>query len=259
MGNPIYNRKKEKSKKNITKTFIPFLCLMSTTNFISDSAYIGVLLTISSYGIGLWLNKKTGISILNPLLTSIILTTSFLVLAGISYESYNEDVNIINFFLTPSTICLAIPLYEQIHQIKKNPSAIGIGITSGVLASIFSIFGMSLLFGLDHTSYVTLLPKSITTAIGMGVSEELGGIVPVTIMSIVCTGIIGNIFAEKFLRIIKIKNPIAKGIAIGSASHVIGTSKAMEMGQTEGAMSSLAIVTSGIITVIAASVFSTLI
>ena len=108
------------------------------------------------------------------------------------------------------------------------------------------------------SAYVTLLPKSITTAIGMGVSEELGGNVPVTILVIVITGITGNIFAEKFLRLIKVREPIAKGIAIGSASHVIGTAKAMEMGQTEGAMSSLAIVTSGVLTVITASLFAQL-
>jgi putative effector of murein hydrolase len=121
-----------------------------------------------------------------------------------------------------------------------------------------SILGMVLLLGMEHQAYVTLLPKSITTAIGMSVSEELGGNVPVTILVIVLTGITGNIFAEKFLRLIKVNEPIDKGISIGSASHVIGTAKAMEMGQTEGAMSSLSIVTSGILTVLMASLFALL-
>lgn len=120
---------------------------------------------------------------------------------------------------------------------------------------MFTILALTLILKMGDEAFVTLLPKSITTAIGMGLSEELGGNVPVTIMAIIITGITGNIFAEKFLKIIKVKNPVAKGIAIGSSSHVIGTSKAMEMGKTEGAMSSLAIVTSGILTVIVASAF----
>lgn len=158
----------------------------------------------------------------------------------------------------PRTVCLAVPLYEQIEHLKRNYHAVTLGIVAGVLSSMLSILGMVLLLGMEHQAYVTLLPKSITTAIGMSVSEELEGNVPVTILVIVLTGITGNIFAEKFLRLIKVKEPIAKGIAIGSASHVIGTSKAMEMGQTEGAMSSLAIVTSGVLTVIMASLFALL-
>ena len=146
----------------------------------------------------------------------------------------------------------------EIEQLKHNSRAIGMGVTAGVLASMITVLLLVLILGMDHRAYVTMLPKSITTAIGMGVSEELGGNTPVTIMVIIITGIVGNILSERFLRIMHIKHPIAKGIAIGSAAHVIGTSKAMEMGKTEGAMSSLAIVTSGIITVVVASVFASL-
>jgi predicted murein hydrolase (TIGR00659 family) len=226
--------------------------------FLAESVYMGVMLTIGTYCIGIWLKKKTGWTLLNPLLVSIVLSICFLYATGTTYESYSEGASTISYLLTPATVCLAVPLYEQIEHLKRNYHAVTLGIVAGVLSSMLSILGMVLLLGMDHQAYVTLLPKSITTAIGMGVSEELGGNVPVTILVIVITGITGNIFAEKFLRLIKVKEPIAKGIAIGSASHVIGTSKAMEMGQTEGAMSSLAIVTSGVLTVIMASVFALL-
>lgn len=219
---------------------------------------MAVLLTIGTYGIGTWLRKKTGWALMNPLLVSIILTIAFLCLTDTPYESYASGTGIIKYMLTPATICLAVPLYEQIDQLKRNVHAVTLGIAAGVLASTFSILALVAIMGLGHISYVTLLPKSITTAIGMDLSSELGGNVPVTIITIVVTGITGNIFAEKFLHLIRVNHPIAKGIAIGSAAHVIGTSKAMEMGQTEGAMSSLSIVTSGILTVITASVFASL-
>lgn len=226
--------------------------------FLAESVYMGVMLTIGTYCIGIWLKKKTGWTLLNPLLVSIVLSICFLYATGTTYESYSEGASTISYLLTPATVCLAVPLHEQIEHLKRNYHAVTLGIVAGVLSSMLSILGMVLLLGMDHQAYVTLLPKSITTAIGMSVSEELGGNVPVTILVIVITGITGNIFAEKFLRLIKVKEPIAKGIAIGSASHVIGTSKAMEMGQTEGAMSSLAIVTNGVLTVIMASVFALL-
>ena len=227
-------------------------------NFLAESVYMGVMLTLGTYCIGIWLKKVSGWTLMNPLLVSIVLSIGFLCATGTSYESYAKGADVISYLLTPATVCLAVPLYEQIEHLKRNYHAVATGITAGVLGSMTSILGMVLLLGMDHQAYVTLLPKSITTAIGMGVSEELGGNVPVTILVIVITGITGNIFAEKFLRLIKVKEPIAKGIAIGSASHVIGTAKAMEMGQTEGAMSSLAIVTSGVLTVITASLFAQL-
>ncbi len=227
-------------------------------DFLAESVYMGVMLTLGTYCIGIWLKKVSGWTLLNPLLVSIVLSIGFLCATGTSYESYAKGADVISYLLTPTTVCLAVPLYEQIEHLKRNYHAVATGITAGVLGSMTSILGMVLLLGMDHQAYVTLLPKSITTAIGMGVSEELGGNVPVTILVIVITGITGNIFAEKFLRLIKVREPIAKGIAIGSASHVIGTAKAMEMGQTEGAMSSLAIVTSGVLTVITASLFAQL-
>lgn len=227
-------------------------------DFLLSSVYLGVLLTLGTYAIGIWLRRLTGLGIFNPLLVATLLSIAILSLADLPYSAYAVGATPISYLLTPATICLAVPLYEQIEQLKRNSRAITLGVTAGVLASMITILLLVVILGMDHRAYVTMLPKSITTAIGMGISEELGGNTPVTIMVIIITGIVGNILSERFLRIMRIKHPIAKGIAIGAAAHVIGTSRAMEMGKTEGAMSSLAIVTSGIITVVVASVFASL-
>ena len=152
-------------------------------------------------------------------------------------------------------MCLAVPLYRQMNLLKKNIKAVVLGIVSGVLASLVSVLALAWLFGLSHEEYVTLLPKSITTAIGMGVSEELGGIVTITVAVIIITGVLGNMIAEAVCRIARINEPIAKGLALGTSAHAIGTAKAMEMGEVEGAMSSLAIAVAGLLTVVGASVF----
>ena len=153
---------------------------------------------------------------------------------------------------------LAIPLYEQFELLKQNVAAIFAGLISGVLTSVICVLVLSLLFHFDHAQYVTLLPKSITTAIGMGISEELGGYVTITVAVIIITGIIGNVLAETICRVFKIEEPVAKGIAIGSSAHALGTAKALELGEIEGAMSSLSIAVAGILTVIAAPIFATL-
>lgn len=223
---------------------------------LENSVFFGVLVSLGSYGIGMWLKRKTGLSLMTPLFVAITLVICILLLFNIDYPTYKRGADVISYMLTPATICLAVPLYQQVEQLKKNYKAVLAGVTSGVLSSLVSILILAMLFHLDHATYVTFLPKSITTAIGIGVSEELGGCVAVTVVVIIVTGVIGNIFAEKFLRLIKIEEPIAKGIAIGSASHAVGTSKAMEMGAVEGSMSSLSIVVCGIMTVIGASIFA---
>ncbi len=223
---------------------------------IDNSVYIGVLISLASYALGVWLRKKTGLSFFNPLLVSIILVILFLSVSGINYSTYAESADYISFLLTPATICLAVPLYEQFKLLKKNWKAVVAGIVSGVVSSLVCIFLMALLFRFDHQTYVTFLPKSITTAIGMGVAEELGGYVSLAVVVIVITGVLGNVIAEAVLKLFKIEEPIAKGIAIGSSSHAVGTAKAMEIGQIEGAMSSLSIVVCGLLTVIGASLFA---
>lgn len=225
---------------------------------VLSSATIGVVLSIAAYEIGVFLKKKTNSAIFNPLLVSIILVMVFLVIFRIDYESYNDSAKYLSYLLTPATVSLAIPLYQQLELLKKNFTAIILGILSGVLTSAGVIFAMSILFGLSHEEYVTLLPKSITTAIGMGVSEELGGYVTITVAVIIVTGILGNIIGEVVCKVFRIKNPISRGLALGTSAHAIGTAKAMEMGEVEGAMSSLAIVVAGLCTVIGASVFALL-
>ena len=195
---------------------------------------------------------------MNPLLISIVLVIVFLLVFDIKYENYNRSAQYISYLLTPATVSLAIPLYQQIELLKKHFKAIMIGIVCGVFTSLFSIFILSMIFRLSHGEYVTLLPKSITAAIGMVVSEELGGYATITVSVIAVTGILGNMFAEMVCKLIRIKSPIAKGLAIGTSSHAAGTAKAMEMGQIEGAMSSLSIVIAGILTVILAPIFSML-
>ena len=223
------------------------------------SLYSGMFISVSAYLIGIWLKKKLGWAVLNPLLTAIILVIAFLKITGISYSDYNEGASHISYFLTPATVCLAIPLYRQLELLKKNFAAVMIGITSGVAGSMVSVFLMSLVFKLEHVHYVSLLPKSITTAIGMGVSEEAGGIVTITIVSIIVTGILGNMAAEFWFKIIGVKHPIARGLALGTAAHAIGTAKALELGEVEGAMSSLSIAVAGLMTVAAVPLVSGLI
>lgn len=225
-------------------------------NFFEDSVFFGVAVSVLSYGFGVLLNNKFKLAIFNPLLISIVATVVLLIASGIDYEVYYSGAKYLSYLLTPATVCLAVPLYEKLNVLKNNIKAIMIGILSGVITSLCSILAMSVIFGLSHTEYVTLLPKSITTAIGIGVSEELHGNVTLTVVIIIITGVLGNIIAPVICKLFRIKNPIAKGIAIGTASHAVGTAKAMEMGETEGAMSSLSIAVSGLLTVVGASVFA---
>lgn len=224
--------------------------------FFANAAFAGVSVSLISYMIGVYLKKKLNVGLFNPLLISIAVTIIFLVLAHIDYNAYNEGAKYLSWLLTPATVCLAIPLYEEFELLKSNVRAVMCGIVSGVLTSLITILVLAMFFGLTHEEYVTLLPKSITTAIGMGVSEELGGYVTITVAVIIITGVIGNILAEFICKLFRIEEPIAKGIAIGSAAHAIGTAKAMEIGEVEGAMSSLSIAVAGILTVIGASVFA---
>lgn len=225
----------------------------------ATSLFFGVGISVGTYLLGAAIKKRVNFFLFNPLLLAIILTIATLLVSGIEYKEYYEGAKYLSYLLTPATVALAIPLYEQVAIIKKNPTAILVGIASGVLTSGITIFAMSLLFKLGHIEYVTLLPKSITTAIGMDLSAELNGIVPITVAAIMITGLFGNIAGGVLCRILGIKNPIAKGIAIGTASHVMGTSKAMELGKVEGAMSSLSVAVAGAMTVGAAILFQGLI
>ena len=226
---------------------------------LSESVYFGFVATLGAYLLGSWLRKKTGIAVLNLLLTASLLIIAVLLAGRIDYEVYNEGAQYVSYLLTPATVCLAIPLYRQLRLLRENLAAVAGGIAAGVAASAASIFVLSMLFGLSHEHYVTLLPKSITTAIGMGVSEEAGGVVTLTVVSIILTGILGNVAAEFLFRVFKIQSPIARGLSLGTSAHAIGTAKALELGEVEGAMSSLAIAVAGLLTVVVVPLVSGLI
>lgn len=224
--------------------------------FFQSSMFAGVALSLVSYLIGMLLKKKFKLGIFNPLLIAIVVSIIVLLIGKVDYKVYNEGAKYLSWLLTPATVCLAIPLYEQWGLLKKNFKAVLLGLIAGVVASLGTVYVLSLIMGLSHKDYVTLLPKSITTAIGMGVSEELGGYVTITVAVIVVTGVLGNMAGALVCKIFRITEPISKGLAFGSASHAIGTAKAIEIGEVEGAMSSLAIAVSGILTVVLSSVFA---
>ncbi len=227
--------------------------------FFKESVFAGVTLSLVAYLIGMLIKKKFKLGIFNPLLISILISILVLVVGHVDYDTYNEGAKYLSYFLTPATVCLAIPLYEQWELLKANYKAVLCGLLAGTVTSLTTVFVLAKIFGLSHEEYVTLLPKSITTAIGMGVSEELGGYVTITVAVIIITGVLGNMMGELVCKIFKIEESISKGLAFGASAHAIGTAKAIELGEIEGAMSGLAIAVSGIFTVVLANVYAGLI
>lgn len=223
-------------------------------NLLNNEVF-GLLLTIATYAFFLKICAKVKNPLLNPLLLTTIFIITLLVVFKIPLDYYQKGGNYISFFLGPATIVLAVPLYKQLHLLKKHFVAILIGVFVGSLVSITSVYFLSKAFNLDLKILVSLLPKSITTPIGMSLSEMYGGIVALTITSIVLTGIVGSITAPTVVKLIGLKSDVAKGIAIGTASHAVGTSKAIEMGETIGAMSGLAIALAGTITALIMPIF----
>ena len=219
-------------------------------DYLNTSAVWGTALTLAAFALGTFLHRKTKAAWCNPLLWGSIFV--IIVLSGlkIPYPDYKGSAAPLTYLLFPATVSLAVPLYEQWELLKKNVLAILAGIAAGVVTSIGSILLLAWLFWLDAASAVSLLPKSVTTAIGVDVSTELGGIPALTTAVIILTGIVGNLLSVSLCKLLRITNPIARGIAIGTSSHAIGTSKALEIGQVEGAMSSLSIAVAGILTAI---------
>ena len=224
--------------------------------FFEGSNFFAVTVTLLTYFLGTFLFKKTHFFLFNPLIVSTVLSIVIIKVLNVSYGSFEYNTKVINYLLTPATVCLAVPLYEQFDKLKSNALAIIGGILAGVLTNLVLILVLCLIFKIGHTEYVSMLPKSVTTAIGIAVSEELGGVVGITVVMIILTGNIGNLFAEQLCKLFRIKESIAKGVAIGNSSHVLGTAKAIEMGEVEGAMSSLAVAVAGLITVAGASIFA---
>lgn len=221
-------------------------------NILSNSIFFGMILSLFTYWIGFICNKKTKLTIVNPLLISTILIILFLTVFNIDFETYNNGAKYISYFLTPATICLAVPLYRQFEVLKRNIPAVLAGIICGCLTHAGIILIIGWFYGVNGILTLSLLPKSITTAIAIGVSEEIGGISAVTVVGVTIAGLSGAILGPVFLKLFHIKNPIAQGLAIGTCSHALGTSKACELGEIQAAMSSLAIVVTGILTVVIA-------
>lgn len=219
-------------------------------DFLETSTVWGVMVTLAAFALGTLLHRKTKAAWCNPLLLGSIFVIVLLSLLKIPYPDYKQSASPITYLLFPATVSLAVPLYEQWELLKKNVFAIAAGIGAGVITSVASLLLIAWVFQLDSASAVSLLPKSVTTAIGVDVAAELGGIPALTTAVIVLTGIGGNLMAVSLCRLLRITNPIAKGIAIGTSSHAIGTSKALEMGKIEGAMSSLSIAVAGVLTAI---------
>lgn len=216
----------------------------------------GIMLSLIAFEIGCIINKKTRLPIFNPLFISIVLVIAFLNIFNINITDYDKGGQFISFFLSPATVILAVPLYKKIELLKSHAVPIISGITVGSIVSIITIISLCKLFGLPKTINVSLIPKSITVPIGIEVSKQLGGITSITVAVIILTGIIGAIIGPYVCKFFKIKDKVAIGVAIGTASHAVGTTKAIEMGEIEGAMSSLSIGIAGIITVIIAPIMA---
>lgn len=218
-------------------------------DIFTNNMFFGVFISLIAFEIGLLIYRKTNFPLFNPLLIAILLIIGFLKLFNVDFDTFNKGGQFINMFLGPATIVLAVPLYKQFDLLKKNFLPIILGITFGSLIGILSIISISVFLKLDNLITISLLAKSVTTPIGIEITNQLGGLAPVTVLAIIISGIVGAIVAPTVCRVFKITNPVAIGIGIGTASHAVGTSKALEIGETEGAMSSLSIGIAGIITV----------
>lgn len=228
---------------------------MNFNEILSESLFFGFALSLGSYWLGTVIQQKVKHPLCNPLLLSMIFCIVFLKLTNVTYETFNYGGKYINYLLTPTTVCLAVPLYRQFQVLKDNLAAVLTSIIAGAVSCILVAAGMAFVLRLDRPLMLSLLPKSITTAIAMGLSEEIGGMPAITVMVVIMTGVFGNMIAQMLFKLLHIEEPVAQGLACGTGAHAIGTAKAMEMGEIQGAMSSLSVVVAGIITVVAVPVF----
>lgn len=228
-------------------------------DFFSASSFLAILLTLGAYQIGVLLRKKWNSPICNPILVAVVLLIPLLLLTGYPLETYQVGMVPLSWLLTPATICLALPLYKQFKVLKGDLPAILAGVACGTITSIASIWAMGQLFRLDAAVLLSLLPKSITTAMGIAVSEQLGGILALTTAAIIVTGILGSICGEGLCRLLCLKTKVAQGVAFGTASHVIGTSRATELNPLIGAVSSLSLAMAGVLTAVVLPIISAMI
>ena len=225
------------------------------TELLTSVGIWAVVLTLGLYQLGLWLQKKTGVALCNPILIAAAAVILLLVALDIPNAAYQQGMQTISWLLTPSTVCLSIPLYTQLEALKGNLKAIVLGIVAGTAVSLGMILGLSALFGLDGAMTITLLPKSVTSAMAIALSETGGGIVALTAAAVIVTGVFGNMAGPFLCRIFKLSDPIAQGVAYGTAAHVIGTARARQHSEVAGAVSSLSLVVAGILTAVIFPVF----
>ncbi len=221
---------------------------------IFASPVFALLISLLAFEVGIFINRKTKLAFLNPLMLAIIIVIGVLLLLGIPLEDYKKGGDFISMFLTPATVILAVPLYKNINSLKKDYAAIIGGVLAGSITAIISVWLLGKAFGLSPELLASLIPKSITTPLGIELSKQLKGIPSVTVAAIVITGIVGAVSAQTLLKVFRISDKTARGIAIGTSAHALGTTKAVELGETEGAMSGLAIGLTGLVTVIIATI-----
>lgn len=219
-------------------------------DLIREISILPLVVTILAYQAGMLLQKKLKSPICNPLLIAIILIIGISLLTGYPNADYQSGMKAISWLMTPATICLAVPLYQQLQILRKNWKAIMAGICAGTLASLFFLLVMCRVFGFDQILTTSLLPKSITTAMGTALSAQSGGDEAITTAAIVITGILGNMLGVPLCRLFRITHPVAQGVALGTSAHVIGTSKARELSDLTGAVSSLSLTVAGILTAV---------
>ena len=227
-------------------------------NFLQSLSLFPLVLSLGTYQIGLWCQKKTKSALCNPLLIATVLSIGILLLTDFDLSTYQAGSSWITWLLTPATVSLAVPLYVQLKVFKDELDAIIVGVAAGTIASLGCVLLMCGLFHLEDTLIISLLPKSVTTAIGLVLSDNNGGIPALTSAAIVITGILGNLTGTFLCRILKITDPIAQGVGFGTAAHVIGTSRATEVDPLAGAVSSLSLAVAGILTAILFPVILTL-
>lgn len=217
---------------------------------ITSSPLFGIVLCIFTFELGVWLNKKLKNPICNPLLVAIALIIAILQVFKIPLENFMAGGDIISLFLAPATAVLALSIYSQLEILKKHFLPILLGCLAGAVVSMTSAAGLCIAFGLDKSLTAAMIPKSVTTPIAMEISRQHGGLVAVTVAAVIFTGILGAILSPLLIKIFRISHPVAQGVAIGASSHAVGTTKAVELGEIQGAMSGISIGVSGIITVL---------
>lgn len=219
------------------------------TEFLEISVF-PVVLTLAAFQVGRLCQKKWKLPLFNPTLIGMILVILFILLTGMDTEVYKSGMTAISWLMTPATISLAIPMYEQFQVLKKNLKAIVVGIAAGAASCLVVLMACGMLLGYENSVIVSLMPKSVTTAIGVTLSEMFGGMAGVTTAAIIVTGIGGNMFGVQFCKLFRITDPVAQGVAFGTGAHVIGTAKANELGELTGAVSSLSLVVAGMLTAV---------